>query len=379
MGEASAAGAVALRRSPAIHRLVGVLALMGLCLWGALVWQGTIAGVSGSGFFDPLGIWGLPAISHVAPAGGWLTWASPALAPTLPGTVAVSGATGGFASLRACTASGNHSVNSDLVIGADEWVCGDVATYNGSLIILGRVSGDAQALNGSITISGEVDGSVTALHGDVRLLAGARVSGDVSAIGGAVYRDPQASVGGQIQQGLVGPHMFSFNGSFSISNLGSLALSLLFWVCASAVVAGFFPERLGYVRYIAQRHFWRSFFSGALVFVVGLLVGVVLFITCIGIPILLALGVALWLAWVVGTLAIATWVGEWLVRLAPTKRRPSLLFSAIFGSIVLTMAKELPCVGPTLGILIGGAAIGAAILALLSARTPPYSRSYVAL
>lgn len=265
-----------------------------------------------------------------------------------------------------------------MVVNADEWVCGDVAAYNGNLTILGQVSGDAQALNGSVTISGVVDGAVTAVHGDVRLLPGARVTGDVSAVGGAVYVDPQASVGGQIQQGFTLPRSFPFSGSFDFSNLGSLIFSLLFWICAALVVVGFFPERLGYVRYIARSHFWRSLFSGALVFVVSGLLAVLLFFTCIGIPVSLALGVAVWLAWVVGTLAIAAWIGDltggWLMRALRLGRRPSLLVSTITGSLLLTVGKEIPCVGPALGVLIGSAGIGAAILALLSARKPGYSR-----
>jgi len=100
--------------------------------------------------------------------------------------------------------------------------------------------------------------------------------------------------------------------------------------------------------------------------------GLLLIFTCIGIPVSLALGVAVWLAWVVGTLALAAAVGEWAARRLHLAR-PSLLFSTIFGSVLLTVAKDAPVVGPLLGLLVGGAAIGAAILALLSARKPGYS------
>jgi hypothetical protein len=100
----------------------------------------------------------------------------------------------------------------------------------------------------------------------------------------------------------------------------------------------------------------------------------VLFITCIGIPVTLVIALALWVAWVAGTVAFASWLGASLLRGTRRDRDPSLLLSTLLGVLILCLLKSAPVVGPVVSLIVGVVGLGAAALTLLSARRVPYVR-----
>lgn len=62
-----------------------------------------------------------------------------------------------------------------------------------------EVSGDIAVLGGDLTIAGHVSGRIVSINADVRLSSGARVDGDILAVGGQVTGSDVATVGGQIR------------------------------------------------------------------------------------------------------------------------------------------------------------------------------------
>jgi hypothetical protein len=191
-----------------------------------------------------------------------------------------------------------------VTIAADEHICGDASVYGGHITVLGEVDGNVTAVGGDVTIYGQVAGDVRAIGGSVYLQDGARVLGNVHAVGGQVLRDRQAVVGGSIQRENVRHDVVPL-GWFGLGDGYAFPwLSLIFWLLAALCVAHFFPEPLGRVRSIARRDFGRSLAMGAVTAVAGGVVSVVLIATCLGIPVALVVLGALWLAWVVGTVAL---------------------------------------------------------------------------
>jgi hypothetical protein len=78
------------------------------------------------------------------------------------------------------TSGGIMKIGSDIHVGRDEVVHGDLS-----------------AVSGDITIEGHVEGDVVAMKGDVDLKSTARVDGDVVCLGGTLSEEPGAQVGGQ--------------------------------------------------------------------------------------------------------------------------------------------------------------------------------------
>lgn len=265
-------------------------------------------------------------------------------------------------------ASGSQTVwGKSLTLPQTESVCGDVHVYGGDATLDGNVQGSVTVVGGRAIVNGAVTGDVTTLGGDVVLGAHADVGGNVDALGGTVRKAPSALVGGNIEHG------FAFHGVTPLSWLGFTGAfmlrwwSLLFWGLAAALAAIFFPGQLRRVRSALRREPGMSALLGFATLVVGAIVGLVLFITCIGIPVALVLGVALWLAWILGTVALGLWIGEGLLRLGGPTDRPPVL-AAVVGVLALTLCESVPCVGGVINLAAGFLGLGAAMLALLHSR-----------
>jgi len=266
-------------------------------------------------------------------------------------------------------------VGANLVVQADQWVCGDVNVYGGDVTVLGRVSGAVQVVNGNVVVQGEVDGNVTTLGGDIHIVGDGRVVGKAQAWGGQVYAANAFNGAGPTTPSGQ-PFYTSILTQLLAPDLGSLWLSLLFWTCASLGFAALAPQQLEQTRAMARRRPLISLFFGLLMAAVAAISSVILVVTCLGIPIALLLGLVVVIAWVMGTLALGAWVGQWVMRLLRLRRHATILPATVLGTLLLAAVKAIPYVGLALGVVIGAMGLGAATLTLLSARrtTPPRSR-----
>lgn len=225
----------------------------------------------------------------------------------------------------------------------------------------GSVAGSVTVAGGSATIAGRVGGSVTVLGGDVNLLAGADVGGGVTDAGGTIRRDSASHVGGDVQAGLGLNNLAPLE---AIAPGGAYAFPwahIIFWALAGAALALFYPSQLARVRRVAVREFPSTVVVGALAWVAGALLAVLLFITCLGIPVALVLAAGMWVASVVGTVALGYWVGDRLLG-AGGRERNSPLAPTVLGVILIALAKAIPCVGAALTVIVACAGLGAALL-----------------
>jgi len=341
--------------------LAAFAAVVGLLLWASLSAPRVMA-------FTP------QMASASSATAGWISSALSGGGQT-PSGLALSGSR---AAPLACSASSASAVGSDLVVPKDAWICGDALVVGGNLEAQGRIQGSAQAIGGNVIISGEVDGDVTAVGGNITVKSGAVTHGKLDAVGGHVILQPgvtaQAATTNTLEQNWSpGP-----NGSWAWHDVAPAAsafwLGLLFWVSAAIGLSVFVPEAVGHVRYTIARRFLVSGAVGVVIGAVGLVAGVALFLTCIGIPVTLLIGLALWLAWVIGTVAFASWLGASLLRGLRHSYNPSLLISSVLGVVILCLLKSAPVVGGVVSLMVGCVGLGAAGLTLLSARRVSYAR-----
>lgn len=309
---------------------------------------------------DPLN-WALHAAEAVlvAPA-----TASPTPAPSAGSPSARLGAPVAPASPSApagCTGQNATGLRRPVDVGPDQNLCGGVTVVGAGVSIEGSVAGNVTVAGGSATIAGRVGGSVTVLGGNVYLLAGADVGGGVTDAGGTIRRDAQSHVGGSVQEGLGLNNLAPLE---AIAPGGAYAFPwahIIFWALAGAALALFYPSQIARVRRVAVREFPSSVVVGALAWVIGALLAVVLFITCLGIPVALALGVGLWVASVVGTVALGYWVGDRLLG-AGGRERSTPLAPTVLGVSLIALAKAIPCVGAALTVIVACAGLGATLL-----------------
>lgn len=264
-----------------------------------------------------------------------------------------------------CTSSGRNVAGSDIVVAADERICGSANALFGDIQVAGQVDGSVTTLGGSIDITGQVMGNVRAVGGDVSLGPRAVVDGDIQMLGGDVHRAAGAVVNGSVRDAPVSLAILPWNAFASASGYRFPLWSVLLWTLAAALIAGFFPERLGRVGRIARRRFVGSALAGGAIFMAAMVATVVLIVTCIGIPAALALLIAVWLLWLTGTVAVGYALGDGVLR-AVSRQQRGIVPATLVGVWLVTVAESIPCVGGVIWLLVGCAGLGAATVALLT-------------
>jgi hypothetical protein len=245
------------------------------------------------------------------------------------------------------------SVSGGVVIASDETVNGPVVSVDGPAVINGlvtdkvyvgrgdaringRVTGDVLVVDGDAVVNGRVGGDVIAVLGRVTVHSGARVGGDVVS-----RRDPQ------VASGTVAGKVRHFNVSSIFRGL-LIAFLLFSWlaVTVSVAILGLlfvllFP-RAADAAIGAGRRVWPSLGWGALVGIVGPMVGVLVLVTIVGIPlglgVLAALGALSLLGYVVASFSL----GRTMVKGTSTGGRIGAFFAG-FG--ILRAAALIPGIG----------------------------------
>lgn len=272
-----------------------------------------------------------------------------------------------------CSPAQQEIFGKDVVVDTDQWYCGHLSDYGGNVTILGRVSGDVIAAGGNIVVSGEVDGRVLAFGGNITLQSGAHIGGDVQALGGDISASPGAHVGGQINRGMI-------TDQFGIPNIKSVIpvhldwADVLFWAFSGLISALFLPSQLIRVRLMARRQPAGSLFLGLLAYAVGIVAAVVLVLTCLGIPLALAIGVVLWGGSIFGTAALGLWLGSVLVPGASEYRRGPFVLATVTGVTLLAIASTAPVIGGVIRVLVSTAGLGSVLLTIATMRHPSAAR-----
>ena len=211
----------------------------------------------------------------------------------------------------------------------------DVVVVDGRVTVAGRATGDVVAVSGPVRVSGTVEGDLVALSDRARLTRSARVEGDV------IYTDerpvvaPGATIEGEVRK-LEADEALSPGGF-----IGALAIWIAFSI--STLVAGLLlymlaPRALDAARAAAGERTGGAVGWGLLIFFGVPIVAVLAFLTIAGIPLALALLLAVFPLYVLGYVTSA-----WLLGVRLVGGRPVLGFLA--GWVILRVLALVPVLG----------------------------------
>jgi hypothetical protein len=236
-----------------------------------------------------------------------------------------------------------------------------VVVFHGAATIDGTVDGEVVVFDGPITISGTVTGSVVAFNGLVTVRSGAEVGGDLVARHEPVVEEG-ATVRGEVrtdfQKLFQQPFpFFGYLAAWLATSVSTLLLGLLvLWLVPGAADA---------ISNAWRTATWPSVGWGLLLLIGLPLLSVLLFITLVGIPFGVGLGLSLFLIFSTGYTMAGVVVGRWIVR--PPRSR----FAAfLVGWAILRGLALIPFVAGIVGFAAVIIGLGAMTVAIWRARRP---------
>lgn len=244
------------------------------------------------------------------------------------------------------------AVGESVVIGEKSLIQGELVALGKELEMDGMVNGPVRLTGKKILVRGMVMGDVFLDADEIVLGSNARILGRLSYASPHPLRaGPGALVGGPVDwknraalknvpPGFESiPRAWSWIGwAFRLTFLtvlfffGAFFLLLAPGVGVRATVA-------------FQRRFWSSLGLGLLTLALSVVVGIIFFVTLIGIPVAVLVAVFLTAALLAGRLAVGYWIGRLLVRPRSDSRGIRLLAFAL-GFVLLAALGEIPVAGP---------------------------------
>lgn len=263
-----------------------------------------------------------------------------------------------------CTGSHRSpSFGTDSIVASGELVCGNVTSFGGTIVIQGVVQGDIVVFGTSVIIDGTVNGTITAYGGSITLQKNASVNGDIHLCQGSWTQDGDQHVHGnfdgcpksvdQLLSSDEGPN-FRF-------------LSMLAWIALGALLIVLLPEHVMLVRTTVTSKMRRSLVLGLLSILLALPVLAILVALIISIPLAIIVVIGLIAAWALGTVAVGSLLGEYIMRvLVPQKN--TRMVQVVVGLTVLVLAGSLPYIGLFISIGAGLIGLGAVFLSRFGTR-----------
>jgi cytoskeletal protein CcmA (bactofilin family) len=246
------------------------------------------------------------------------------------------------------------SVTGDVVVTQDETVNGPVVSFDGPVTIDGVVTDDVFVGKGDLRVNGRVTGGVLVGDGDATITG--RVGGDVISMGGRVIVQDGASVGGDVVSRRE-PRVASgatVQGDVKRLNLSSLFSGLLItflillWIAVTISVAILgllfvllFPRGAD-AAVVASWRIWPSLGWGALVGIVGPIIGAAVLFTIVGIPLGIGIFSALTVLGPLGYVTASISLGRKMVKGTSTGARIGAFFAG-FG--ILRAVALIPGIG----------------------------------
>jgi cytoskeletal protein CcmA (bactofilin family) len=250
-------------------------------------------------------------------------------------------------------------ITGDVVVSPGDNVDG-VVVVNGDVRIAGRVDGSVVVINGTTTVSGTVNGDLVTVAGPARVLPGARIDGDVQYGDEKPVIAPGATVTGDVKH----------EGWNDAAGVFALVGALALWVAmtVSTLILGLLllvaaPQAADAVLRQAREQPWFAVAIGVAVLIALPLVGVVAGATLIGLP----LGIALLMAMIpLGAVGYVT--SAWLLgrRIVGPPRHRFVAFFAGWG--ILRGLALIPAFGFLVAFVAVLFGVGALGLALGAAR-----------
>lgn len=267
----------------------------------------------------------------------------------------------------------------------------DAVSFGHDVIVYGTVREDAVAIGGNVIVEsgGDIKGDAVSLGGDLELKNGTSVGGDAVTIFGRLIRDYDVHIGGEtvsvfgskfdssshhrgrqhigdklVRIFVLGPVSGAFGILGIIIGIIFSFLKLVFMIAIAALITHFFPAQVENMAEKCRDSFWKTLLVGLLVVLLIPLVVISLIITLIGIPLVPAVIVFLFLTSLYGTVGVSLWVG----KLLPNENNRTLMTNVILGILVIWLIKLVPLVNIIVKIGTGLLAFGAVVTAHFAER-----------
>ncbi|MFN2461541.1 MAG: hypothetical protein ABR591_12785 [Candidatus Velthaea sp.] len=244
----------------------------------------------------------------------------------------------GFAPQAALARSHDHGETkffTNVTVGPDEVIDGDLNVIFGDATIAGRVTGDLNVIGGSCTT-----------------LDGAAIGGQTH----CVWNDSARAVAPWIVTSAGMGALAEQNRRLFVKLASSAIVVLVFLL---------FPVRMRVALDRVERHPGLSAAVGAAAFVAMVPVAILLLLSIVGIPLMVLEAAAIFAGVWLGTGAVALLIGRRLCELAMPALTPSPLTALILGLVVVSAAEIVPIVGWAVTALVWLVGLGCAILAFV--------------
>jgi hypothetical protein len=263
------------------------------------------------------------------------------------------------------------SLSGGVVVAANETIDGPVVSFDGPATINGVVTDDVYVGRGALRVNGRVTGDVLVIDGDATI--NGRVGGDVISVLGRVVVNDGASVGGdvvsrrdpRVASGTVQGDVRDINIESILSGL-LISLLVYLWIAVTVSIALLgllfvlvFP-RAADASVDAGRRFWPAVGWGALVSIIGPILGVLVLATIIGLPLGLGVLAALTVLSPLGYVVACLLLGRTMVKGTSTGARIGAFFAG-FG--ILRAVALIPGIGSVVWFLACLYGIGALTIA----------------
>ncbi len=277
---------------------------------------------------------------------------------------------------RTQTGEGIFRMGSDVVVGEDESIDGDVVALWGNVAIKGAVSGDAVSIGGDVEIypTGVVEGNAVSVGGTVTKRSGAVVEGEKVSVG--FFRG---------QPIRFSPFVITRT-AVPATALFARILKILFLVFVGIVVVSVAPKQVNKVQAKIKENFLKAGLVGFLAEILILPVFLLLVITIIGIPVALLVEPILILAALfLGYAAVSLFIGEKIgehTSLKPDTRIMAVVIGilavelvplasrviGVFGGVFSPLAFITALIGWLIAYVVITVGFGAAVLTRLGTR-----------
>jgi hypothetical protein len=287
----------------------------------------------------------------------------------------------------------------NLRIEADE-VVHDVTLMGGNLEVYGTITGDLSVVGGNAHLhrDAHVQGDAATLGGNLIIDSGASVDGDVGVVGGSLHREDGAYIGGEIHEGMHRAsrhHHYhrqrhvarSIAGGTATSptppaprepakaktwmreTLDAINVAALLFVFG-AVVLALLPERMEKLKVQIASHPMRSFATGIVSLLAGIVLGAAVFVTVIGIPLVVAAILAAGIGTLAGMCSVLETVG--CALLGHRTKNPYVHLA--FGGLIFLVLGAIPVVGGLVWLAVVFTALGSFVATRAAGFFPARSR-----
>jgi hypothetical protein len=261
---------------------------------------------------------------------------------------------------------GNHTFGPETSLPGDVLLRAGTAEFSAG----SQVNGSVYVVGGELVVNGQIAGDLAVLDGTVTLGPEAVIGGDLRAGGGTTRQAETAVVQGETITGLVLPLENAAQPAGWEATARWLVGALLL-AALGGVLTRWQSQPLQNVAHAATAHWLPAAALGLLVLLVLPTLLVMMAFTIVLLPLVLILGLLVFLIWGLGIISLGAQLGRWL---AEQLRRPLSPGWATFGGTLLLMGLyALPWIG---GLLLSGTAVllfGAVLLSRFGTQSyePP--------